>query len=1244
MPSLAPQKQLPGIFIKQVLPEVAATVVAPASTEVLIGAQRTVIRAEQGILGGPVFSTLAPRLSEQTSQWIFRASLGATPLAATINILFGSTEIRFVGVAASTINDFVINLRASLLGSSATGAYVKDVYAATDAAAGFKKITIVLSENGIAAGYMPSLKFVLVSGTASVTNAAAAAITTGGFLPITEEAVTAVSLPALNSNWVSIENRRVIEEVVYGLDASRQGVTFSELERFYFDMTARMDTALRAYLGKSTQQKAYYGDMVYVADASTLTAAPAPITVSKPVLGGTQRVTAISVRTGVEYELRLGFDYTVPIARVAGAYILGDVVTFNAIPTAPTFSAFGTDPILIRLVYVPDRYVAPLPVLNYKQLVPSVSDVLLPAPLDKFTFDPAGGGEVDIEHVAPPAAARFPYTRVGNIVKLVGTLVSDLNLAPRLNKVVPLSVISGSDVTVSLDQFGTPNIDAASIVITRADGVVLVSGVGGTDDYLYTASTNSILFRVLGVNQPTGITSNPLSLRYAYSPQVTYVGDTSVTVSTSSTGLNGFTPAVAHLGGGLHQATTPGFVAAVTINDALGGGAGYTTAPDVTIAAPTTAGGVTATATAVISIVSGKVTAINVTNAGSGYVAVPAVTLVGGGFTTAATAVALVGPAAMGELSSVVMTYGGTTYTTAPTIGFVGGGGAGAAAVAFISGGAVISVQLTNRGTGYTSAPAVTFTGGGFTVVATAVALFSTGVIGNAIMNAIVEYPLQPEVQLEFFADRDDLDGQLLSFTAATEMTAMAALSDTYAGETILPDLTVSNPTLHAAAMALSVSPSFPVQVGIGKFETGRIENVMTLLRSQPNSYWLVPITQDSAAALAYVGGHVDLMVATIEGTQIHYAPGGFRVMCTTLDQRNEVQLVPAAVDTLFGTGFLVNDVAGGVAVQANLTGATGSLASVQPGHFIEFYQADSASEDALIGSTVVERPIPKRLLITAVDTSILSQCKFSVSDDTLPPVLDPAGPADTTHAIKLGAPFRIINVRSDVALGGQIGETIETLGAASNGERRWIHQPDIVVINDLDGTTKVVPGFYKPVLTEAVRAASPPHQGMTNQVIPRLAGVHRGSGFYDNDDAINLMTDGGADYAVQRIPGGPVISLQELTSNRLNQFTQSPIVIQVVDFVSARLKTNTSVYIGRANVYDGIFPVLTTVVEATIRQLKGETFPLLGPILQDGRIIRMERLPITAVNAGVLIEIGITVPQELTEIKFVVFVDTPQV
>ena len=75
-------------------------------------------------------------------------------------------------------------------------------------------------------------------------------------------------------------------------------------------------------------------------------------------------------------------------------------------------------------------------------------------------------------------------------------------------------------------------------------------------------------------------------------------------------------------------------------------------------------------------------------------------------------------PAAVGALGSVAVINGGSGYTSVPTVGFTGGGGTGAAAVAAVANGQVVSITLTTPGSGYTSAPTVTLTGGGGTGVA----------------------------------------------------------------------------------------------------------------------------------------------------------------------------------------------------------------------------------------------------------------------------------------------------------------------------------------------------------------------------------------------------------------------------------------------------------------------------------------------------------------------------------------------
>jgi len=87
------------------------------------------------------------------------------------------------------------------------------------------------------------------------------------------------------------------------------------------------------------------------------------------------------------------------------------------------------------------------------------------------------------------------------------------------------------------------------------------------------------------------------------------------------------------------------------------GGSGYgTTAPTVTISAPTTVGGVTAVA-GTPTLVGGKVTAISLTNAGSGYTTAPTVTL-GAVAGTTAVATAVVASGATDSVASVTYSVG----------------------------------------------------------------------------------------------------------------------------------------------------------------------------------------------------------------------------------------------------------------------------------------------------------------------------------------------------------------------------------------------------------------------------------------------------------------------------------------------------------------------------------------------------------------------------------------------------------
>jgi len=113
-------------------------------------------------------------------------------------------------------------------------------------------------------------------------------------------------------------------------------------------------------------------------------------------------------------------------------------------------------------------------------------------------------------------------------------------------------------------------------------------------------------------------------------------------------------------------------------------GSGYTAIPTVTLAAPPT-GGVQATAIAVTGLTpSGTVQSADVTAGGSSYATAPTVTLSGGGGTGATATATILAPGA--PVTSVSLTStGAQCYATAPAIAFSGGGGAGAAATSALT-------------------------------------------------------------------------------------------------------------------------------------------------------------------------------------------------------------------------------------------------------------------------------------------------------------------------------------------------------------------------------------------------------------------------------------------------------------------------------------------------------------------------------------------------------------------------------
>ena len=180
-------------------------------------------------------------------------------------------------------------------------------------------------------------------------------------------------------------------------------------------------------------------------------------------------------------------------------------------------------------------------------------------------------------------------------------------------------------------------------------------------------------------------------------------------------------------------ATVTGGVSAVAVTLA---GSGYTStaaAPAVTIGAPNIVGGVQAVATATLS--GGAITAVALSAGGSGYASAPTVTITSavGDTGSGATATATIDA---GIITGITITAGGTGYKVTPTVTLSGGTPVTAATVGSVTVGAstITGVVVTNAGTGYSSPPAISIAAPPSGVTATATA--STVSAGIKINNS----------------------------------------------------------------------------------------------------------------------------------------------------------------------------------------------------------------------------------------------------------------------------------------------------------------------------------------------------------------------------------------------------------------------------------------------------------------------------------------------------------------------------
>jgi len=263
-----------------------------------------------------------------------------------------------------------------------------------------------------------------------------------------------------------------------------------------------------------------------------------------------------------------------------------------------------------------------------------------------------------------------------------------------------LSGIGNSQLTNSSITFGSTS-QALGSTVSGLSGVTIDNGaVGGTTPAAVTATTliggggSANYGQITGGATGKAVQFQTLGSDGNVSLAIQPKGTGAIDLAAGSSGVN---------------ISNGGTVTALTRTAA---GSGYTAFPSITISAPTTAGGVQATASVVLMIAN----AATIQSGGTGYTLSDVVTLSGGTPSVAATFT--VTAVSSGVVTAVSSTNFGT-YSVLPSNPVSVTGGTGTGLTLNVTWAVGTSFTISNAGSGYVEQPTVTFSSGSATAYAT---------------------------------------------------------------------------------------------------------------------------------------------------------------------------------------------------------------------------------------------------------------------------------------------------------------------------------------------------------------------------------------------------------------------------------------------------------------------------------------------------------------------------------------------
>jgi hypothetical protein len=559
-----------------------------------------------------------------------------------------------------------------------------------------------------------------------------------------------------------------------------------------------------------------------------------------------------------------------------------------------------------------------------------------------ITLTSSGSGYTTIPLITFAAATNSPaipgVTGIGSTATAIVNTVSVSNVAINtagIHTNIP-TITFNSPVGVGSSAIGKVGFGISTITITNpgtnftlpsitvVGGAISAASVGirtvfvnsinfGNSGTGYTSGNFPILtFSApdVGINTATAVVNTlGISEIFNITPGIGYTAPPLLTVSSPSVGVN-TAIITATLGISTFTVTNPGsgyvsspqvvlapsvtgFAATVglgvTSTDMiLSGGSGYVSAPNISFSMPTI--GINSATASVTDITSTAISEITITNVGSGYTAIPTVTITGGGGVGAgltitkmrvtdvtitnrgsgapstvpvASLVSSVGSgatvvASMGIGSTINIIGFGTGYNTAPSIGVTAVDGITGSGASVITGLGINfgNVTITNAGYGYSSIPTVTVSS------PIGVAVSATGNVGVGI----TALTINPGIGYSNSIPTISGVGAIVSNIIVTNVYITNPGSGYTATDLAASPIATFSPVGTSATVGFGVSTISLVNLGIGY--TNAASAAITF--SSPTVG--IASTATATAGLGYPGILPGPGVNTTGNTQIYYA------------------------------------------------------------------------------------------------------------------------------------------------------------------------------------------------------------------------------------------------------------------------------------------------------------------------------------------------------------------------------------